>query len=129
MEEQGNPKTQNLKKLLQFVRPYQRRLFGALLLTIGLTTVSMTPPLIMKFIVDEIVVGGRWDLLEIVLLISVLIPVAAAGLSVLTTYSISIISHRLIMDIREAMFDHLLRLSLLFYDKMGTGKILSLIHI
>ncbi|MBS10178.1 MAG: ABC transporter ATP-binding protein [Gemmatimonadetes bacterium] len=125
MEEQGNPKTQNLKKLLQFVRPYQRRLFGALLLTIGLTTVSMTPPLIMKFIVDEIVVGGRWDLLEIVLLISVLIPVAAAGLSVLTTYSISIISHRLIMDIREAMFDHLLRLSLLFYDKMGTGKIME----
>ena len=115
----------NLKKLLEFVKPYRRRLFGALSLTVLLTGVSMMPPLIMKFIVDEIVVKGRWELLETVLLISVLIPVTAAGLRVLTTYSISVISHRLIMDIRETMFAHLLKLSLLFYDRMGTGKIMS----
>lgn len=124
MEEQVD-KVSNLKKLLAFVKPYRQRLAGALTLTVMLTCVSMTPPLIMKFIVDEIVVGGRWEWLEIVLLISVLIPVMAAGLRVLTTYAISVISHRLIMDIREAMFDHLLRLSLLFYDRMGTGKIMS----
>jgi len=125
MEEENTDRHRNLRKLLEFVQPYRGRLFGALLLTVMLTTVSMTPPLIMKFIVDEIVVGGRWDLLEIVLLISVLVPVMAAGLRVLTTFAISVISHRLIMDIRESMFDHLLKLSLQFYDKMGTGKIMS----
>jgi ABC-type multidrug transport system fused ATPase/permease subunit len=125
MEEKSENKLRNIKKLLEFVRPYRRRLFGALTLTVLLTTVSMTPPLIMKFIVDEVVIGGRWELLEIVLLISVLVPVIAAGLRVLTTYSISVISHRLIMDIRETMFNHLLKLSLQFYDKMGTGKIMS----
>ena len=123
--EQSKTEISNLKKLLEFVKPYRRRLFGALSLTVLLTSVSMMPPLIMKFIVDEIVVKGRWELLETVLLISVLIPVTAAGLRVLTTYSISVISHRLIMDIRETMFDHLLKLSLLFYDRMGTGKIMS----
>ena len=123
--EEPEDKHKNLKKLLAFVKPYQRRLFGALFLTVLLTSVGMTPPLIMKFIVDEIVIGGKWDLLEIVLLISFLVPVVAAGLRVLTTYAISVISHRLIMDIRERMFAHLLKLSLLFYDKMGTGKIMS----
>jgi len=118
-------KLTNLKKLLEFVKPYRRRLFGALTLTVLLTGVSMTPPLIMKFIVDDIIVGGRWDLLEVVLLIMVLIPVVASGLRVLNTYAISVISHRLIMDIRESMFDHLLKLSLQFYDRMGTGKIMS----
>ena len=123
--ETSKDKISNLRKLLEFVKPYRRRLFGALSLTVLLTCVSMMPPLIMKFIVDEIVVAGRWDLLETVLLISVLVPVTAAGLRVLTSYSISVISHRLIMDIRETMFDHLLKLSLLFYDRMGTGKIMS----
>ena len=123
--EQSKTEISNLKKLLEFVKPYRRRLLGALSLTVLLTSVSMMPPLIMKFIVDEIVVGGRWELLETVLLISVLVPLTAAGLRVLTTYSISVISHRLIMDIRETMFKHLLKLSLLFYDRMGTGKIMS----
>ncbi len=123
--EEPTTKSSNFRKLLKFVKPYRRRLFGALTLTVLLTSVSMTPPLIMKFIIDEIVVGGRWDLLETVLLISVIVPVTAAGLRVLTTYSISVISHRLIMDIRQAMFAHLLKLSLLFYDRMGTGKIMS----
>ena len=123
--EEPTTKSGNFRKLLKFVKPYRRRLFGALTLTVLLTSVSMTPPLIMKFIIDEIVVGGRWDLLKTVLLISVVVPVTAAGLSVLTTYSISVISHRLIMDIRQAMFAHLLKLSLLFYDRMGTGKIMS----
>ncbi|MEE2754929.1 MAG: ABC transporter ATP-binding protein [Candidatus Latescibacterota bacterium] len=118
-------KLTNFRKLLEFVKPYQRRLFGALIITVLLTGVSMTPPLIMKFIVDDIIVGGRWDLLEIVLLISVTIPVMASGLRVLNTYAISVISHRLIMDIRERMFDHLLKLPLQFYDHMGTGKIMS----
>ena len=115
----------NLRKLFQFVRPYHHRLFGALGLTVLLTCVSMTPPLIMKFIIDDIVVGGRWDLLEYVLLISVMIPVVSAGLRVLNAYAISVISHRLIMDIREGMFDHMLKLSLQFYERMGTGKIMS----
>jgi len=123
--EEPQSKLSNLRKLLEFVRPYRRRLFSALSLTVLLTCVSMTPPLIMKFIIDDIVIGGRWDLLEIVLLISVMIPVVAAGLRVLNTYAISVISHRLIMDIREAMFDHMLKLSLQFYDRMGTGKIMS----
>lgn len=123
--EEPQSKLSNLRKLLEFVRPYRRRLFGALSLTVLLTCVSMTPPLIMKFIIDDIVIGGRWDLLEVVLLISVMIPVVSAGLRVLNTYAISVISHRLIMDIREGMFDHMLKLSLQFYDRMGTGKIMS----
>ena len=84
--EDPTTKSSNFRKLLRFLKPYRRRLFGALTLTVLLTSVSMTPPLIMKFIIDEIVVGGRWDLLETVLLISVVFPVTADGFAVSTTY-------------------------------------------
>tara|TARA_Y100000588_G_scaffold393423_1_gene509353 strand:- start:1927 stop:3699 length:1773 start_codon:yes stop_codon:yes gene_type:complete len=125
MDEQEPSKVRNLKKLLKFVRPYQRRLTVAFAITVSLTAIQMTPPLLMKFIVDEIIVGGQWSLLEFFLFLTLVVPVTASGLRVLNTYTISVISHRLIMDIRQTMYRHMLSLSLRFYDQMGTGKIMS----
>ena len=125
MDEQEPSKFRNLKKLLKFVRPYQRRLTVAFAITVSLTAIQMTPPLLMKFIVDDIIVGGQWSLLEFFLFLTLVVPVTASGLRVLNTYTISVISHRLIMDIRQTMYRHMLSLSLRFYDQMGTGKIMS----
>lgn len=125
MDEQEPSKFRNLKKLLKFVRPYQRRLTVAFAITVSLTAIQMTPPLLMKFIVDDIIVGGQWSLLEFFLFLTLVVPVTASGLRVLNTYTISVISHRLILDIRQTMYRHMLSLSLRFYDQMGTGKIMS----
>lgn len=125
MDQQRPSKARNLKKLLTFVRPYQRRLAIAFAITVVLTAIQMTPPLLMKFIIDDIIVGGQWSHLEFFLVLTLVVPVTASGLRVLNTYTISVISHRLIMDIRQRMYRHMLSLSLAFYDQMGTGKIMS----
>lgn len=119
------PVSENLKKLLPFVRPYRRRLVTAFVFTVFLTSIQLAPPLLMKFIVDDIIVGGRWDLLEVLVVAMVAIPIFSSGLRVLTSYTINVIANRLIVDIRKHMFGHLLSLSLKFYDDMGTGKIMS----
>jgi ABC-type multidrug transport system fused ATPase/permease subunit len=117
--------TENLKKLLPFVKPYFPRLMGGLLVTVLLTVLGMTPPLIMKYIVDEVVVGGNWSLLEVLLVVSISIPILSAGMRVMNTFAISYVSHRLIMDLRRALYGRLLKLPMRFYDEMGTGKIMS----
>lgn len=123
MEERS--KSKNLRKLLPFVRPYAPRLIGALSMTVGLTVVGMVPPLITMYIVDEVIVAGRWDMLEVLLLLSILVPLMAAGLQIANTYTISYISHRLIMDLRLKLYEHVFSLSMKFHDEMGTGKIMS----
>lgn len=123
MEERS--KSENLRKLLVFVRPYSTRLLGALLITVLLTMVGMVPPLIAMYIIDTVIVAGNWDLLEFLLLASIMLPLISAGLHVLNTYTISYISHRLIMDIRLLMYRHVFSLSMKFHDEMGTGKIMS----
>ena len=46
-----------------FVKPYSRRLFGALLLTMALTLLGMVPPLIAMYIIDTVIVDGNWYML------------------------------------------------------------------
>ena len=125
MDEPSESKTRNLKKLLTFVRPYQRRLAVAFGITVTLTAIQMTPPLLMKFIIDDIIVGGQWDRLEFFLFLTLAVPVTVSGLRVLNTYTIQVISSRLIMDLRQHLYHHMLSLGLRFYDRMGTGKIMS----
>ncbi|MFT5366765.1 MAG: ABC-type multidrug transport system fused ATPase/permease subunit [Candidatus Latescibacterota bacterium] len=123
MDKDGN--LANLKKLLPFVKPYVPRLIGGVIVTVVLTVLGMTPPLIMKYIVDEVVIGGNWSLLEMLLVISISIPILSAGLRVINTFTISYVSHRLIMDLRRALYGRLLQLPMRFYDEMGTGKVMS----
>ena len=123
MDKDGN--LANLKKLLPFVKPYVPRLIGGVIVTVVLTVLGMTPPLIMKYIVDEVVIGGNWSLLEMLLVISISIPILSAGLRVINTFTISYVSHRLIMDLRRTLYGRLLQLPMRFYDEMGTGKVMS----
>jgi len=123
MADEGN--IGNLKKMLPFVKPYVPRLVGGFLVTVVLTVLGMAPPLIMKYIVDEIIVGGNWTLLEVLLVVSISIPILSSGLRILNTFTISYVSHRLIMDLRRTLYGRLLKLPMRFYDEMGTGKVMS----
>lgn len=118
-------RTENLRKLLEFVRPYAARLSGALGLTVVLAVLGMLPPLIVMFIVDEVIVRGRWEMLEIMVALMVAVPVLTAGLRVANALTLAYAAHRLIMNVRLSMYRHVFRLAMSFHDEMGTGKIMS----
>ncbi len=118
-------KTENFQKLLQFVRPYAPRLAAALVLIVLLAFLEMAPPLITMYIVDEIIVVGRWEMLEAALALLILVPVLAAGLRVVNALTFSYVANRLIMKVRLTLWEHVFRLSLGFHEEMGTGKIMS----
>lgn len=115
----------NFRRLLVYVRPYARGLILALMLTVALTVLGMTPPLIVMYVIDSVIIAGNWGMLEVLLLISILIPVLLTGLRVATTYQVSYISYKLIMDIRMKIYGHILALSMKFHEEMGTGKVMS----
>ena len=104
------------------MRPYARGLILALMLTVALTALGMTPPLIVMYVIDSVIIAGNWGMLEVLLLISILIPVLLTGLRVATTYQVSYISYKLIMDIRMKIYGHILALSMKFHEEMGRGR-------
>ena len=111
--------------MLEFVRPYAARLTGALGLTVMLAVLGMLPPLIVMYIVDEVIVRGRWGMLEIMVVLLVAVPVLTAGLRVANALTLAYAAHRLIMNVRLSMYRHVFRLAMSFHDEMGTGKVMS----
>ncbi|MCZ6633456.1 MAG: ABC transporter ATP-binding protein [bacterium] len=115
----------NIYQILAYARPYIPRLIVGVFLTFLVTMVQMSPPLIAKYIIDEIIIGGRWDMLKVVLAISIIIPLVASVLRVLNGYVVTYVGHRYLLDLRKIMFERMLKLPMRFYDEMGTGKIIN----
>ena len=111
--------------MLQFVRPYAPRLTVALVLIVLLALLEMAPPLITMYIVDEVIVAGRWEMLEAALALLIIVPALAAGMRVANALTFSYVANRLIMNVRLTLYEHIFRLSLGFHEEMGTGKVMS----
>ncbi|MBL8488685.1 MAG: lipid A export permease/ATP-binding protein MsbA [Rhodocyclaceae bacterium] len=112
-------------RLLGYVRPYWK-VFGLAIL--GMVAMAATEPLfpaLMKPLLDKgFGPGARGDLW--------LAPAAIVGifllrgfLSYVTGYLMSWVTNRVVMDLRVAMFDRLLRLPTRYYDDQSSGNLIS----
>ncbi|MDP6779879.1 MAG: ABC transporter ATP-binding protein, partial [Candidatus Latescibacteria bacterium] len=114
-----------LRKLSHFIRPFKRRLLFAIGLTGVMTVLGMVPPIIMRFIIDDVVALGRWNMAPAVLATLLATNLLAAAGSYANHLIIFLVGQRLVFDVRLALFRHIQRLSLRFYEDMGTGRIMA----
>jgi ABC-type multidrug transport system fused ATPase/permease subunit len=116
---------EKFSKVAHFITPYKSRLILLLCLTATMTTLGMVPPLVMKYIIDDIIVGGNWDVLEVLLAITIVLPIIAAGLRIAASFTNAYIGWGITTHMRKFTYGHMLKLPMRFYDEMGTGKIMS----
>jgi len=114
-----------LSLILRFMGPYRRRLVGVCLLTVVLSVLGMLPPLLLRFLVDSVLGEGRDDLFTGLAVVIILIPVAAASCRFFQTVGITWLGQRFVFDLRAALYQHLLGLSLRFHGKMSVGKLIN----
>lgn len=114
-----------LKRLMQFVKPYQARFNMLLVLTLllGLLT-PLRPMLIQRTLDKDVAVGNYWGMVNMMLLI--------IGLLVIQTvvqYSHTYISGRIgqfvIRDLRIQLYQHIVNLRLRFFDKTPIGRLVT----
>jgi subfamily B ATP-binding cassette protein MsbA len=94
-------------------------------LTVILNLIGQIPPWIQKFFIDRVITGGEWHFLIGIVAAMVSIPLASYLLSFWNNFIITYVGQKLVFDIRRAMYEHLVRLSLRFHGDMGTGKVIS----
>ena len=117
--------TDKLRKLAHFVTPYKSRLILLFCLTATMTALSMLPPLVMKFIIDDVITMGNWQLLEVLLFISICLPITSAAMRVWVSFTNAYVGWGITTSMRKHTYEHMLKLPMRFYDEMGTGKIMS----
>lgn len=111
--------------LADLIRPYRGRLLAAIVLTMVVAAFSLTPPLAMRYLIDNVITPNHWSLLAVAVTFVAILPFWIAVLEMLNRLLITAIGQRLIVDMRTALYRHVLGLSLRFHGQTGAGKIMS----
>ncbi|MBR4220447.1 MAG: ABC transporter ATP-binding protein [Victivallales bacterium] len=113
----------NIVKILVFMRPYYLRLYSLLGLTILLSVLAMIPPIVTMQLVDKVFTQGDTSLFLPLGILMVALPIVSATCGFFQTMSIAFLGQKFVFDIRCALYNHFLNLSLRFFSKYSVGKL------
>lgn len=111
--------------LLEFVQPYAPQMLSALLLMFVVTAASVSGPYFVKLALDEGI--GRNDLpaLRNIALVYLAVSVVQWVTNILRVRMMSRVGQHVLYDVRMAMFEHLQKLSLGFYNRYSVGRVIT----
>jgi len=115
------------RRLLNYFRPYWGYLVLGIICTIISTlAILVVPWVIGKDLIDSVILKGKDFTVLNFIALGLLGLFAAKGFaSYGQTYLMSLVSYKLVVDLRNQAYEHLQRLSLSFYKKKRTGEIIS----
>lgn len=113
------------KRLLPYLKRHGRRLLLGLLGMSLFTGLTLAQPLLMRFLFNDIVEVGRWEMLPIVILLIAAAPVIASGFQFINQRIIMRSGYGLISDIRLDMYERVLALSLSYHQDTSSGILVN----
>jgi ABC-type bacteriocin/lantibiotic exporter with double-glycine peptidase domain len=115
----------SLKNLHPFVgRHYRKGAVGVLLVLIT-SLFGIPQPLIMRYLVDDVILGRQLGLLAIAVILLAGIALAEKLTSLLQQFYFARFEQEVTLDIQEDLFSHVLRLPKGFFDENQTGYLMS----
>src|SRR4030067_551519 len=129
-----------LIRLLTFLRPYKRRVALAWLCVCGASLFVLVTPQLVRWAIDTGLkvrvegvqgagsTGVALGSTRTLVIAALAIVAAAAGRGIFAygqTYLAEWVSQRVAYDLRNAIYDHLQRLSYAYHDRAQTGQIMS----
>jgi subfamily B ATP-binding cassette protein MsbA len=112
-------------RLLKYLRPYIPQTLMAVACMLLATSASLYVPWIVRDVIDGVLVNKDILLLNAIT-IGIVVVFALRGFFVYgQTYLMSFISQKIVIDLRESLFRQFQRLSVSYFDRSRTGKVLS----
>jgi len=112
-------------RILSYIKPYMHRLIFAMFCTIMAAAGNLYIPWIIKDMIDEVLADKNGTMLNWIAASIIAIFVVRGLFWYGQNYLMSYVGQSVIIDIRAAVFKKLQRLSVSFYDKNKTGRIMS----
>ena len=111
--------------LLNFVKPYTPRMLFALFLMIIVTIAAVSGPYFVKLAIDEGI--GKKDIhaLLIIVLVYAVVSIIQLITNIFRVRIMSRVGQHVLYDVRMAMFEHLQKLSLSFYNRYSVGRVIT----
>lgn len=113
------------RRLLFYVSPYRHRMILAIVALIIGTLLGLVMPLVVRNIVDVVFVERDLTLLNRATALLAFVFLAQAFFSFINRYNTSFVGERVVADLREQLYHHLMTLSLRFFADRHTGELVS----
>jgi ATP-binding cassette subfamily B protein len=118
-------KVRPLAGLAPFLAPYRGRLLAALTALILAAAATLSLPLAVRQMIDYGFGGDDPGSVDRYFLVLFAIAAALAVFTALRYYYVTWLGERVVADIRDAVFSHMLRLNPAFFETTRTGEVLS----
>jgi len=114
-----------LRRIGAFARVRRGQIGFFLLLSVVMAVLAVATPVLAGRVVDAIVDGESESVVIRLAVLIAIIALVEAGIGILTRWLSSNIGEGLILDLRTAVFDHVLRMPIAFFMRTRTGALVS----
>ena len=113
------------KRLAPIVAGFRRQIIIALVMVIAASSLQMLVPLSFKYTIDEVIPSGDLTMLWVIGGGLLVLEVLRYFLGYMQRVALAIAAQQLVFEMAKRLFEHVQRLSLRFYERQGTGEIIS----
>jgi len=111
--------------LFAFLKPYKLQLGLLLFFSVTGIIASLIPPYLIGMLINEVFTAHKVYMLVPIVLATMGAYAFGTALGIGSSYFLNWLGQRIIYDMRGSVYSHLQRLSLDFYDRMSSGRVLS----
>ncbi len=111
--------------LLQFVKPYTGQMLIALFFMVLVAAASVSGPYFVKLAIDDGIRANDPAMLKKIVLIFFAVSAVQLVINYLRVRIMSRVGQHVLYDVRTAMFNHLQKLSLGFYNRYSVGRVIT----
>jgi ATP-binding cassette, subfamily B, putative efflux pump len=121
----------SIKRYLKFVQPYKWKIVITIIIGIIKFTIPLLMPLLLAYVVDEIINGDLTQgqkmeqLLWVMGIAFFVFAILRPPIEYYRQYLAQWTGSKILYDIRDRLFDHIQKLSLRFYAQTKTGEVIS----
>ena len=114
-----------VKRYLLWARPYWWMIGCIIFLGILQFVGPLSVPIFTQILIDDVLVGkGDWTLYQVISILAVILTLSVI-VNFLRHFTSAILGNRMMMKLRQELYDHLQKMSVSFYDQRQVGGISS----
>lgn len=114
-----------IKRLFAYMLPYKKDVLLVLVLMIFVMVVGLINPYFIKEAIDVYIKNEDIKGLVIVTIIVLILNLLSAYASKVRIYKMGFVSNKIVLNLRENLYEHIQKLSFSFFDSRPVGKILA----
>ena len=114
-----------LRMLMPLIRPQLRRLLLGLVGMSIFTLLSLLPPLLLRYLINEVVAARQWQLLLSTVALIISVPAISAAVQFFNTRIIQLAGYRLISSMRMSIYEKVMNLSMRYHTDNSSGVIVN----